>query len=50
MPESYAQSTQAPCPNCGQPVDLEVWLIVDLADRIRQGAIHAAGCYHSRLL
>ena len=52
MPRSYAQTTQAPCPECGQPVDLEIFLIVDLAerpdlaDRIRQGDIHAAPCPH----
>ena len=52
MPRSYAQTTQAPCPNCDQPVDLETWLIVDLAersdlaDRVRQGTIHAAPCPH----
>ena len=52
MPKSFAQTTQAPCPACGQPVDLEIWLIVDtaeradLADRIRAGSIHAAPCPH----
>ena len=52
MPRSFAQTTQAPCPECSQPVDLEIWLIVDLAERpdlaarIREGSLHAAPCPH----
>jgi hypothetical protein len=52
MPHSFAQSTQADCPQCGQPVDRDVWLIVDLAERpdlaahVRDGTLHAAPCPH----
>lgn len=52
MPRSFAQTHQAPCPNCGQPVALEIFLIVDLAERpdlagrIRTGNLHAIPCPH----
>ncbi len=52
MSRSYAQITQAPCPQCEQPVDLEIWLIVDLterpdlAERVREGRIHTVTCPH----
>ncbi len=51
-PHSVAESAQASCPQCGQPVDLEVWLIVDvaerpdLAERIRAGTLHDVPCPH----
>ena len=49
---SFSQPFQATCPQCDQEVNLEVWLIVDLAERpdlaerIRQGALHKAPCPH----
>ena len=51
-PISFAESTQAPCPQCGQPVNLDIWLIVDtaerpdLAERVRDGTLHEAPCPH----
>lgn len=51
MPRSFAQPHQAPCPECGTPIDLEIWLIVDIAERpdlarrLREGEnLHAASC------
>ena len=52
MARSLAQSGQAPCPNCGRPVSLDIWLIVDmaerpdLADRIRDDRLHTVPCPH----
>jgi len=52
MTHSLAQRDQAPCPACGQGVDLEIWLIVDLAERpdlaerVREGRIHVVPCPH----
>ena len=52
MPRSFSQSTRVSCPQCGQPVDLQIWLIVDLAERpdlaarIRDGTLHDAPCPH----
>ncbi|HFD39924.1 MAG TPA: hypothetical protein ENJ31_08805, partial [Anaerolineae bacterium] len=52
MAISFAETVQAPCPQCGQAVDLEVWLIVDAAERpdllarIRDGTLHDAPCPH----
>jgi tetratricopeptide (TPR) repeat protein len=49
---SFSQSGQAPCPACGGAVPLEIWLIVDtaerpdLAARVRDGTLHAVPCPH----
>jgi CHAT domain-containing protein/tetratricopeptide (TPR) repeat protein len=52
MARSTAQSGQGPCPNCGRPVPLEIWLIVDIAERpdlagrIRDDRLHTLPCPH----
>jgi len=52
MPRSFAQSGQAPCPECGQPVPFKVWLIVDIAERpelaeqVRDNSLHTVTCPH----
>ncbi len=52
MARSLAQRDQAPCPACGQSVDLEIWPIADLAERpdlaerVREDRIHAIPCPH----
>jgi tetratricopeptide (TPR) repeat protein len=49
---SFSESIQAPCPKCDQRLDLNIWLIVgiaerpDLAERIRNGTLHDAPCPH----
>jgi len=49
---SYSQEAQALCPQCGRPVELEVWLIVDGAERpdllarARAGSLHTVTCPH----
>ena len=49
---SLTESIQTPCPQCGQLVDLDIWLIVDtaerpdLAGRILDGTLHEAPCPH----
>lgn len=51
MPRSFAQPHQTPCPECGNSIDLEIWFIVDIAERpdlaqrLREGEnLHAAAC------
>ena len=50
MPNSYAQTTQQSCPQCGETFDVEIWLIVDIVERpdlferIRQETIHEIAC------
>ena len=52
MPTSHSESTSLTCPHCGQHFGAEIWLIVDtaerpdLADRCRDGSIHALTCSH----
>ena len=52
MARSFAQTGEAPCPACGQPVPFQIWLIVDtaerpdLAQRVRDGTLHAVACPH----
>ena len=52
MPNSYAQTQQIECPDCGQPFEAEIWQIVDTAERpdlvekIREGALHTIPCAH----
>jgi hypothetical protein len=36
MDVSMAQPADLTCPNCGQPVELEIWLIVDTATLTRR--------------
>jgi len=52
MPRSYAETTTLHCPDCGQPFQAEIWLIVDaaeradLVERIHEGTLHTVTCPH----
>ncbi len=52
MPHAYAQTVQAACPHCERPIEFDIWLIVDaaerpdLVDRARDGTLHAVDCPH----
>ena len=52
MTHSFAQSVTLPCPACSQPVDVEVWLILDgqerpdLLELAREGILHQVTCPH----
>jgi hypothetical protein len=52
QPHSLAEYTQAPCPQCGQPIDIETWFVVDgaerpdLVERLGQGSLHDVTCAH----
>ncbi|OQX65647.1 MAG: hypothetical protein B5M51_00115, partial [Anaerolinea sp. 4484_236] len=50
MTNSYAQTAQLECPNCGQAFDAEIWKIIDVSERpdlvekIRAGSLHTIPC------
>ena len=52
MANSYSQSADLHCPDCGQPFRAEVWLIVDVAERpdllarLRAARLHLLPCPH----
>jgi hypothetical protein len=49
---SYAETLRLLCPHCGRPIEAEIWLVVDLAERpdlaerIRAGTLHDVTCPH----
>ena len=49
---SLSQTPELTCPQCGSTFTVEIWLIVDLAERpdlaerIRESALHATPCPH----
>jgi DNA-directed RNA polymerase subunit RPC12/RpoP len=54
MPTSFGQTPQLTCPQCGQPFQAEIWLIVDaderpdLLEKIQAGTLHQIACPHCR--
>ncbi len=50
MSRSLSQQVDLTCTNCGKPFNVDVWLILDpaerpdVADQIRQGTLHRAVC------
>lgn len=50
MSVSYAQTTHRNCQNCGRPLELQLWTIVDVEERpdlyrkIKDGSIHDKVC------
>lgn len=47
---SQAESVSLPCRGCGRPYEIDVWIIVDIAERpdllerLRAGTLHTARC------
>jgi len=52
MPNTFSQTISLTCPQCGQPFDAEIFLIVDASERpdllkkIKNGTLHHLTCPH----
>ena len=46
MTRSLSQAAELPCPQCGQPIAAEVWIVVDVEERPDLAVLACAGTLH----